>query len=286
MSVYLWSDIHIDYGENLDTIESLDQAQYQQDSLILAGDITHSTELLKRCFITFKKTFRYVFFVPGNHDLWLYKDDFSCSISKFQYILELCAEHGIDTAPRLLEHEDKPVWIVPLYSWYCKPEWGEESLFIPKAGEDPTLKMWMDNYRTNWQALDTSDTPDKYFLRLNNVVLHNNYQHAVISFSHFLPNADIIFPDNQVRDYIPPYPADPYPAFNFTRVAGSMALEHQIKRLNPQLHAYGHQHRNKITEVRGINYVSHCMGYPTEDPIGPTGDKRLPLQIWPPQNQD
>lgn len=282
MSVYLWSDIHIDYGENLNTIESLDKHFYQQDSLLLAGDITHDVKLLERCFIAMKNTFKHVFFVPGNHDLWLYKKDFPCSISKFQYLLDMCSNCGVDTTARLLDTEAIPVWIVPLYSWYCKPEWGSESLFIPKEGEDPSLKMWMDNYRTNWQALEQSDSPDKYFLRLNNSVLGENYQHAVISFSHFLPNADIIFPNNKPLDYIPTYAADPYPAFNFTRVAGSVGLEDQIKVLKPQLHAYGHQHRNKTAEIRGINYVSHCMGYPTEEPMGATGNKRLPLKIWPP----
>jgi Calcineurin-like phosphoesterase len=281
MAVYLWSDLHLDYGENLETLESLNSEQYQQDSILIAGDVTHNIALIRSCFRTLKQTFKYVFFTPGNHDLWLHKKDFSCSIKKFEYLQTLCQELNIITTATLLNEESEPVWIVPLLSWYCKPEWGEESLYIPKEGEDPSLKMWADNYRLNWPSLAEKDTPDKYFLRLNQQYFQGLYKEKVISFSHFLPNKAIIFPDNREREYIPRYANDPFPSFNFTRVAGSSALEQQLSILKPTLHAYGHQHRNKFTSIRGIHYVSHCMGYPTETPIGPTGNKRLPLRIWP-----
>ncbi len=281
MSIYLWSDIHIDFGENLDAIESLDAHRYQQDAVIIAGDVTHDVKLLKRCFISLTRTFKHIFFTPGNHDLWLYKKDFPCSVTKLNHLLHMCHEIGVHTSPKLLTDEAEPVWIVPLHSWYCKPEWGTESLYVPKQDEDPELKMWADNIRVNWDTLTDGVTPDKYMLGLNQQHVVREYQQKVISFSHFLPNRDIIFPDNRAKNYIPRYVQDPFPQFNFTRVAGSSELQTQISIIKSVVHAYGHQHRNKSVTLNGIQYVSHCMGYPTEEPFGPTGDKRVPLRIWP-----
>lgn len=281
MAVYLWSDIHVDFAENLETIESLEGAGYEQDSVIIAGDVTHDTQLLKRCLLSLNTSFKHVFFTPGNHDLWLYKKDFPCSVSKLKYLFRMCEDIEVFTIAKLLTNEVEPVWVVPLHSWYCKPEWGEESLYIPKQDEDPELKMWADNVRVNWDTLTNGMTPDKYMLRLNERNLTRAYSHQIISFSHFLPNRDIIFPDNKAKNFIPRYAQDPFPQFNFTRVAGTTELQKQLSIIKPTLHAFGHQHRNKSVALQDIHYVSHCMGYPTEESVGPTGNKRLPLKIWP-----
>lgn len=54
------------------------------------------------------------------------------------------------------------------------------------------------------------------------------------------------------------------PEFNFSRVAGTELIDHQIRTVGSKMHLYGHQHRNRYREIDGVTYVSHCMGYPAE----------------------
>ena len=41
MRVFALSDIHVDYLENLNWILQLSADEYQQDILVLAGDVSH-----------------------------------------------------------------------------------------------------------------------------------------------------------------------------------------------------------------------------------------------------
>jgi hypothetical protein len=52
--------------------------------------------------------------------------------------------------------------------------------------------------------------------------------------------------------------------FNFSRVAGTWALDEQIRKLGSRVHVYGHQHRNRWRSIDGVLYVSHCLGYSEE----------------------
>ena len=86
---------------------------------------------------------------------------------------------------------------------------------------------------------------------------------TTISFSHFLPRSDLIFPTPEVMAKIKSY-RDPLPQFNFSRVAGSTLIENQLRAANSILHIYGHQHRNRWRLTDGVTYMSHCLGYPKE----------------------
>jgi DNA repair exonuclease SbcCD nuclease subunit len=281
MTIYAWSDLHVDFPRNLSIIESLNKSRYHRDTIIIAGDLTDRLPLLQHTLSTLAKTFAHVFFVAGNHDLWLRKEDFECSVDKYHAIEKICQQLGVHTnAEKITSDEHEAVWIVPLVSWYTKPEEGEDSLFVRKIGEDPSLRMWMDNYRTKWPSLQ-HQSPAKHFLSINEDSITVNYDAPVISFSHFLPSRELIFPGLLAETIIQPYENDPHPEFNFTRVAGSSRIQEQIDRLDSVIHYYGHQHRNKRCDIDGVTYISHCMGYPQESRYGETGDKLEPVSLWP-----
>ncbi|MFZ8957349.1 MAG: metallophosphoesterase, partial [Pseudohongiellaceae bacterium] len=46
MKVFAVSDLHVDYRENLDWIDSLSRDRYREDVLLLAGDVTDDLRLL------------------------------------------------------------------------------------------------------------------------------------------------------------------------------------------------------------------------------------------------
>ena len=154
--------------------------------------------------------------------------------------------------------------IVPLFSWYSQPEQDPlDSLYLTKKGEDPTLSMWSDRRFVR----DDPDVRDlsAFFLKLNKERVEMAYDNQVISFSHFLPRQELIFSNG------PPVAisgGDPYPSFNFSRVAGSAGLDRQVRTLGSRLHVYGHQHRNRNLEIEGVTYISHCLGYPQERTSG------------------
>ena len=51
--------------------EALSNNAYQYDVLILAGDVSDDQSVLRSTFEIVVQKFNHVFFVPGNHDLWV-----------------------------------------------------------------------------------------------------------------------------------------------------------------------------------------------------------------------
>ena len=141
----------------------------------------------KRC----SSGFREVFFVPGNHDLWLRDSTYANSLDKFYGLLERCKELGIYTGPRSLENGGPR--IVPLHSWYLGPHEGAGSLYVAKQGEDPDLGMWADKRAVRWPLFEGHATPAEFFLSLNDVRAADAGHTPVISFSHFLPRPELMF---------------------------------------------------------------------------------------------
>jgi len=276
--IFALSDIHVDYSENMAWIQGLSERDYSRDVLLLAGDICHDIGKLEAALKCLREKFAEVFFLNGNHDLWLLETDSSDSRQKFHRLLDLCRGLGVRTEPAKLDDGHGGLWIVPLFAWYDKPEETQNSLFLPKAGPgDEMLDSWGDEHFVRWPA---GGTPSAYFLESNVTHLHRVYDAPVISFSHFLPRTDLMFPRQPG--------AGPQPTvwplragFNFSRVAGTWALEKQIRKLGSRVHAYGHQHRNRWVTIDGIHYVSHCLGYPHERKSGRIGYFEAgPRLIW------
>ena len=71
MRIFALSDIHADYEENLAWVHNLSSFDYTGDTLILAGDLSHDMHLFAGTLACLGKKFALVFFVPGNHDLWV-----------------------------------------------------------------------------------------------------------------------------------------------------------------------------------------------------------------------
>ena len=90
--IYAISDLHVDYEENMKWIEQLSDQNYRNDTIIIAGDVTHVPSKLIRTLKLFKEKFQDVYFCPGNHELWTVgqREDqelgIQNSIEKFHYV--------------------------------------------------------------------------------------------------------------------------------------------------------------------------------------------------------
>lgn len=164
MRVWALSDVHTDYKENLAWCEELSTTEYQNDVLILAGDVTDDLPTLRRTLQLFKQRWAHVFFTPGNHDLWVRRGEKARydSIGKLKAVFAVCTELGVRTAPACING----LWIVPLLSWYHK-SWDREP---DLAGAAPAHKMMTDFHVCTWPdpGLNAHDTSlAEYFDAMN-----------------------------------------------------------------------------------------------------------------------
>jgi predicted phosphodiesterase len=282
MRVFALSDIHADYHENMAWLQAV-PAHGAEDVLILAGDVSDNLDTLGTALSILHSKFARIFFVPGNHELWVRRGECADSMTKFSRVLELCSSLSVETSPAKVcgARSNQGAWLVPLFAWYEKPDDGPGSLFVQKEAEDSTVAMWADDYFTKWPAFEQGLTVAEAFLRMNRRHLDRVYDAPLISFSHFVPRTELIRPAEDARAAARTAVRDANPCFNFSRVAGCAGLEAQIRRLGAHIHVYGHQHRNRRRVIDGVLYLSHCLGYPEERTCGYISDvANGPLLIW------
>lgn len=238
MKVFAVSDIHVDYEENRRWLSSLSAKDHQKDILILAGDVTDDLQLLEECFDELAGKFLKVFFVPGNHELWVSRNRTLTSIEKFHQICSTANKYNIALQP----YHINGLSIVPLLSWY-------DFSFSPPCTK--LIDSWMDFRACAWPDNLTPLGVTLYFLEMNEVHLKISNQ-TTISFSHFLPRIDLMPP------YIPEFYRYLYP------VLDTVLLERQIRQLQSDIHVYGHSHVNRHMTLDGTRYINNAFGYPRE----------------------
>ncbi|KAB5516891.1 hypothetical protein DKX38_027539 [Salix brachista] len=117
--VFVLSDLHTDYPENMNWVRSLSTKAYKNDLLLLAGDVAETYHNFYLTMSLLKDRFQHVVYVPGNHDLWCrsvpeghpyYLD----SLEKLNQLLDACRGLGVQTRPMVLFG----LGIAPLFSWY------------------------------------------------------------------------------------------------------------------------------------------------------------------------
>lgn len=238
MRVFAISDLHINYDENRRWFYNLSQSDYKDDILILAGDITDSMPSLERAFGALKRRFGEVFYVPGNHELWISRDSGIDSLEKANIIKSLAGYFGIRTEPA---HFGR-LSVVPLLGWY------DYSFGLPSTD---ISCVWADYRACKWPDSYDEKAITKHFTAINEAFL-NIRNSIIISFSHFLPRIDVM------PSYIPESKKYLYP------VLGSYLIEAQIRRLGSDIHIYGHSHVNTNVVKDNTLYINNAFGYPYE----------------------
>ena len=239
MRIFALSDIHIDYDVNTKWIADLSIAEYQEDVLILAGDVTHTLRLLEWCLGTLAKRFKKVLFVPGNHDLWVIPEDREKnSLQKFDDVCEVVESSGAS----MQAFRERGVSIIPLLAWYDY-SFGEPS--------EELRSLWMDYRACRWPNGFIENDVAAFFAALNDKQMSVPGD-TVITYSHFLPRIDLMPP------FIPCAGRLLYP------ILGCTQLDRQLRRLNADIHVYGHSHVNRHVKIDGVRYINNAFGYPSE----------------------
>ncbi|KAL4854508.1 hypothetical protein ACK3TF_004685 [Chlorella vulgaris] len=272
MRVWAVSDIHTDYAQNLQWVEELVTGSsggaaaegFKQDALIVAGDVSDDLATLEKTLQLLADAFAHVFFVPGNHDLWVRRDERGKydSLEKLRRVQALCARLGVLTEPACVGG----LWVFPLLSWY-HASWDREP---DVAGAQPISKVMLDFHVCSWASAPHLNAHDEslaaHFDALNEPAFSaalkqveeaaasaGGVRPPVLSFSHFLPRQELL-PEKRML-YMP----------NLAKAAGSDLLEARVRRLKPLAHVFGHTHFSWDMAVEGQRYVQWPRGYPSEN---------------------
>ena len=209
--------------------------------LLLAGDVSDCLTLLITAFKILRNRFKEIIYLPGNHELWLWRDRENDSLAKFHLIEKITADYGITMKPVQL----KTLSIVPLFGWYDY-SFGRPSQFLKQ--------IWVDYTACKWPSGYDEYHITRYFTSLNyNIRLSPSRD--VISFSHFVPRIDLMpyYIEGHIRLLYP--------------VLGSSILEKQIRKLGSKIHVYGHSHINCSMLKDNTLYINNAFGYPNETAI-------------------
>lgn len=231
--LYATADLHADFGDNWTWLSEVPRTGLGDAGLIVAGDIGHRLQLVEDTLSLLRRRFGRIFFVPGNHDLWVEKGA-ADSLQKMAYLLDVCLRLGIDTGPG----DVAGARVVPLYSWY-DPKFGGEGGGPPKG--------WADRRYCRWP--EEIEPVDRYMDGLNGA---SGAAGPLLTFSHFVPRLDLL----------------PHPAFlrfkALPHVAGSRLIEARLRALGSRLHFFGHTHIRCDQHLGGVHYLQDGLGYPRE----------------------
>jgi hypothetical protein len=282
MRIFAVSDIHTDYKDNLSWVQNLSSEEYSNDAILIAGDVSDRCDELVSTLRLFTERFKYVFFTPGNHDLWIRRDSNSNvlasknifdSLDKLDWLFRQCDELGVHIRPKRLawstenvdisNHGDEVspssyIWIVPLLSWHHRSFDNESDITYVRI---PSVdQMVMDYKHCEWPEDIVGCNNDSIAIFMDELndrrtrMKHDdhdfhswsditNSKDPVISFSHFLPRVELI-PEKRYLIYP-----------NLPKAVGSTFLFNRLQSLKPQMHVFGHTHFAWDATLEGIRYV-------------------------------
>ncbi|KAF5184692.1 hypothetical protein FRX31_025724 [Thalictrum thalictroides] len=259
--VFVISDLHTDYSQNMAWIHSLSTTLYQNDLLLVPGDVAETYNNFFSTMSILKLKFRHVFYVPGNHDLWCRHHNFNHtdSIEKMYQLLDACKTLGVKTSPEIIDG----LGIIPLFSWYHQSFDTEKDITSIRI---PSLEMaCKDFHACKWPGeLSSRDLSLALYFDTMNEKSYDQIKkiqsvcRQIISFSHFLPRQELC-PEKRMLFYP-----------NLPKIIGSNYLENRIRSIHGDsgsisaCHVFGHTHFCWDAVLDGIRYVQAPLAYPKE----------------------
>ncbi|CAE7249836.1 sti1 [Symbiodinium necroappetens] len=231
--VWVVSDLYFDAKSNAEWCNALDDAKFQDDVLIVAGNVADTLQSIIRGLKVLRSKFHRLFYVPGNRDLALNASEvrtarFPDSIAKLLGLLAACDQIGVDMFPAAISQD---VYVVPLHSWY-NAEFDKKSRPDPNHGFDAQC-VWPLDPNQLW----------KWMLKLNEVFL-KPLQGTVLTCSHFVPLTTLPF-DGLGKQ---------------AQAMGCEEIEDQLRRVRSAGHAYGHASIRTCQVHGGVTFVNHALG--------------------------
>jgi len=251
--IFAVSDVYFDNLQNEDWVFDIDDMYFQEDVLIVAGNLADSKLAISRGLTALRSKFRRVFYTVGNNEMRIHPaedDKYPDSLAKLIEILQVCEELDVDTGPGAV---CQGCFVVPLFSWF-NAEFDEHDPWPAVAGRpDVGCRFPIDADEQVW----------RYMLRLNELRLSLPYHSTVITCSHFLPRRGLPF---QERGRFA------------VKSVGCEGIDHQIRSIGSTVHVYGHSGIKHVEDIDEVSYMHNPIGHPVDRPFGDPGP--CLLQVW------
>ncbi|CAK9164342.1 unnamed protein product [Ilex paraguariensis] len=279
LRVFVLSDLHTDYPENMNWVKCLSTVRHKEDVLLVAGDVAETYKNFILTMSLLKDRFQHVFYVPGNHDLWCRweKDDELDSLEKLNRLLDACTRLEVQTKPMVIDG----LGIIPLFSWYHesfdreKDITGVRMLSLEMACKDFHACKWTGELSKADSSLAS------YFDAMNEKTqdrIDEIQRSKLLQYTgeiSFMPEQSLRWceqvywiSEEDWQELCPEKRMLFYP--NLPKIIGSDFLEARIRSIHglegsaSACHVFGHTHFCWDAVLDGIRYVQAPLAYPRE----------------------
>jgi len=269
------SDLHTDYAENRELVVALATEIHRRgvDAVIVAGDVSHKDDRIRRALAAFREVAPEVLYVPGNHDLW-----FDVADAPSRPELDTWRRYR-ELLPALVEAEGaiylpKAPFVRLGIGFAGACGWYDYSFLLPELraelGDALGRKqldgfMWADSLRTAFRTADGAIMDDARVARIMERELAAQLDalearedvRCVVAVTHHLAFEEAVYRSRRM----------PWEFFN--GFMGSRGMGEVIgARAKVAVAIYGHTHftGDRRLEIggRSVRVVGTALGYPRE----------------------
>jgi predicted phosphodiesterase len=266
------SDLHTDFPENRDAVVKLAMEIHGHgaDVVIVAGDVSHHDDRIRRALAAFKEVASVVAYVPGNHDLWYdvpsaaTRSDLNTwnrYRSELRAIAEECGAHYLPAGPLVIDG----VALVGSCGWYdysLAPQWllehvTEEAIASKQYGRiqwsDARLIAFRGPDGSLMRDADVAKTMERELEQQLAEVESRTDVKDVVAITHHQPFREVVHRTGTL------------PWEFFTAFMGSVGLGEVIKKSSKVRAAvYGHSHVVGDQQLGDLRVLGTALGYPRE----------------------
>lgn len=259
MRLFAIGDLHLSYQLNRNLWAELDPHMHLDDGLILCGDIGEKAEHLTMAFSAATKSFKKVFWVPGNHELYSFGSVAEPALrgeAKYDQCVAIARKYGVLTPEDdffVWDGEGGPHLIAPIFTLYdysFRPDhiktkdealkWAEEAEtvatdeYILHPDPHPSREAWCDVLVKKFEAK-----------------LHAAQKRGLplVIINHWPLREDLV--------HIPRVP-------RFSLWCGTTKTTNWHKRFNAKVVISGHLHVRRTDWKDGVRFEECSLGYPKQ----------------------
>lgn len=249
------SDLHVGHRGNSGVLDDV-RPGHSGDWLIVAGDVGEKPSHILGALEELRQRFERVIWVPGNHELWIGRDDDGVtSTTKYDRLVDACRTIGVDTPEDpypLWTGPGGPAWIVPMfllydYTWTRTPG---ETRAVALAGARERRVVASDEY-----LIDPAPFPDAAAWCRDRLVATTTRLAAL----------DPAHPTVLVNHW--PLVREPTRVLrhpDFALWCGTDQTADWHRRYRAAACVYGHLHIPRSSEYDAVRFEEVSLGYPRE----------------------
>ena len=249
------SDLHVGHRGNAGVIDEI-RPHHPGDWLIVAGDVAENASHVRDALARLAERFDRVVWVPGNHELWIGRDDEGVtSTTKYELLVEECRSLGVVTPEDpypLWTGPGGPAWVVPMFLLY-------DYSWTPVAGQSGTSALAGARERrvvaSDEFLIDPAPFPDAAAW----------CRDRLVSTTTRLARLDPAYPTVLVNHW--PLLRDPTRVLrhpDFALWCGTQQTADWHRRYRAAACVYGHLHIPRTTVHDAVRFEEVSLGYPRE----------------------